>query len=72
MVTLFVPRPFLLTKLFTERMQTDQEKSLVRVIREEAKVAQEQQLDMKSNEVIRVGLGFRLTVVWEDVDRPCS
>lgn len=53
-MTLFVPRPFLLAKLFTERTQTDQEKSLVRVIRGEAKVAQEQQLDMKSNELIRV------------------
>ena len=44
---LFVPRPFLLTKLFTERTQTDQEKILVRVIREEADVAHEQELDIK-------------------------
>ena len=35
-------------------MQTEHEKGLVRTIRGEARVAQEQQLDMKSNELIRV------------------
>ena len=41
-------------RLLTERTQTDHEKALVRTIRGEARVAQEQQLDMKSNELIRV------------------
>ena len=38
----------------TERTQADHERALVRTIRGEARVAQEQQLDMKSNELIRV------------------
>jgi len=38
----------------TEGTQTDHERTLVRTVRGEARIAQEQQLDMKSNELIRV------------------
>lgn len=53
-MTWFVSHSPISIQLLTERMQTDHEKALVRTIRGEARVAQEQQLDMKSNELIRV------------------
>jgi uncharacterized coiled-coil protein SlyX len=52
--------PSHLTRPLIEPLQTDQEKSLVRTIRAEARIAQEQQLDMKSNEIMRVSLVCRL------------
>ena len=53
-MTWFVLRYPTFAQSLTECTQTDREKVLVRTIRGEARIAQEQQLDMKSNEIIRV------------------